>query len=367
MKQKQIRSALEILPPIKKITRKRPPIMKGYNITDKEILKAWRQDRPLTLSLYLGAKCNLRCIYCFTRGGLLTEDNLTEKEYKKIIDEAFELGVKRVMFTGRGEPLCYFPLLKRLLKYIKGKGGWNIVLTNATLMTPKIAKELYNLNCSVMTKINSFNPKIQDELTGVPGSAQKMYLGLSYLMQTGFNKTIPTRLANDNLICKLNYKEIPFMIQYFTSHNIQCIIEKILWMGRAIDNVEKLKITKEELNELVTELKKKSSEGGYYWSKGTYFSGEECMVDTITIILNERGDVMPCWAREDLAVGNIRSSSLKDLWYDPRLVRLRREHRKIIKLIKKGEIAPRECPGRRYAKEIIKKRGLDVFKYEQDI
>lgn len=363
MNKAQIQSALEILPPLKKIIKKKAPVMKGYDTTDKEIQRAWKQDKPLTLSLYLGAKCNLRCLYCFTHGGILTENNLTEKEYKKIIDEAFKLGVKRVMFTGRGEPLFYFSLLKRLLKYIKKKGGWNIVLTNAILITPKIAKELYHLNCSVMTKINSFNPKIQDELTGVRGAAEKMYRGLHYLMQAGFNKTRPTRLANDNLICKLNYKEIPFTAQYFTSHNIQYVMEKILWMGRAVNNTEKLKITKEELKELLEELKKKSvGSVSCYWSEGTYFSGEECIVDTITILVNEKGDIMPCWAREELVVGNIRNTLLKDLWRNPYLVQLRKEHRKIIELVKKGEMPPRECPGRCYAKEILKKKGVNVSK-----
>ena len=363
MNKTQIQTALEILPPLKRITKKKAPVMHGYDITDKEIQRAWKQDKPLTLSLYLGAKCNLRCLYCFTRGGVLTENNLTEREYKKIIDEAFELGVKRVIFTGRGEPLFYSSLLKKLLKYIKEKDGWNIVLTNAILMTPKIAKELYDLNCSVMTKINSFNPEIQDELTCVSGAAKKMYRGLSYLIQAGFNKTIPTRLANDNLICKLNYKEIPFMVQYFTSHNIQYVMEKILWMGRAIDNIEKLKITKEQLDELLKELKRKSVEGvSCYWSEGTYFSGEECMVDTITILVNEKGDIMPCWAREGLAIGNIRNLSLKDLWYNPHLIQLRKEHRKIIESVKKGKTLPRECPGRCYAKEILKEKGIDISK-----
>jgi radical SAM protein with 4Fe4S-binding SPASM domain len=140
-------------------------------------------------------------------------------------------------------------------------------------------------------------------------------------------------------------------------------MEKILWMGRAVDNIDKLKITKEELNELLKELKKKSVEGvSCYWSEGTYFSGEECMVDTITILVNEKGDIMPCWAREGLAVGNIRNSSLKNLWYNPYLIQLRKEHRKIIKLVKKGEMPPRECPGRCYAKEILKKKGIDISK-----
>ena len=230
----------------------------------------------------------IRCLYCFTKGGTLTENNLTEKEYKRIIDEAFELGVKNVMFTGRGEPLFY-PLLWELLKYIKDKGGWNIVLTNGILITPKIAKRLYNLNCSVMTKINSFNPKIQNELVGVPNIAVKMYQGLRYLMDAGFNKTHPTRLANDNLICKSNYEGIPFMIKWFTSHNIQYVMEKILWTGRAIENIEKLVVTNEELDELKKNLKKEFIGGNCYWSEGTYFSGEECIVDTITILINEKG------------------------------------------------------------------------------
>lgn len=349
MKQKEeIKSAFEILPPMNGgIKEGVHPIMKGYDTSDEEIEKAWDEDRPITLSLYLGAKCNLRCLYCFTRGGISTENNLTEEEYKRIIDEAFELGVKNVMFTGRGEPLFYYPLLRRLLEYIKNKGGWNIVLTNGTLLTKKIAKELYDLNCSVMTKINSFNPQIQDRLVGREGIAKRMYQGFFNLMQIGFNKTSPTRFANDNLICKLNYKEIPFMVKYLLSYNIQPIFETILWEGRAIENIDLLRISKEELDWLEKELKKSES----YYAKGTYFKGEECIVDTITILINEKGNMMPCWAREDLSVGNIRDSSLKDLWYSDYLVNLRNEHRKIIELVKKGLMPRRECPGRQHAKE----------------
>lgn len=359
MKQKQIKSAFEILPPIKEITRKKVSVIKGYNISDEEIKQAWKKDKPITLSLYLGAKCNLRCLYCFTRGGTLTKNNLTEKEYKRIIDEAFELGIKNVMFTGRGEPLLY-PLLWKLLRYIKNKGGWNIVLTNGTLATPEIAKKLFDLNCSVMTKINSFDPKIQDKLVGVKGIAEKMYKGLNYFIEAGFNKTHPTRLANDNLISKLTYKEIPFMTKYFINHNIQPIFETILWEGRAIDNINTLKISKKELDWLEKELKK--FEGSY--AKGTYFKGEECIVDTMMILINERGDMMPCWAREDLSIGNIRKLSLKELWHTPQLVEMRKNHREIIDKVRKGLILPRECPGRQHAKEILKKKGIDVSKYE---
>jgi len=363
MSEKRIKSAFEILPPVNEIIRREPPVMKGYDISEQEIKEAWEKNAPLTLSLYLGGKCNLNCLYCFTRGGVLTENNLTEEEYKRIIDEAFELGVKKVMFTGRGEPLLY-PLLWNLLKYVKEKGGWNIVLTNATTVTPKIAKDLFDLDCSVMTKINSFNPKIQDELVGVPKIAEKMYRGLRYLMEAGFNKTTPTRLANDNLVCKMACKEIPLMVNWFVSHNIQYIMEKILWTGRAVDNVEKLKMTNEEVNELLKSLKEEFAEDGCYWSSGTYFCGEECMVDTTTILINEKGDVMPCWAREDLAIGNVREKSLKELWQSSTLVELRKEHKQIIESVRKGSLLPRECPGRTHAKEVLRKKGIDVSKYE---
>jgi len=71
---------------------------------------------------------------------------------------------------------------------------------------------------------------------------------------------------------------------------------------------------------------------------------------------------MPCWAREGLAIGNIRNLSLKDLWYNPHLIQLRKEHRKIIESVKKGKTIPRECPGRCYAKEILKEKGIDISK-----
>ncbi len=345
-----MKSAFKILPPIKKTLPKVTPILKGYDISEKEIKEAWKEDKPIALSLFLGAKCNLRCLYCFTNGGKPTKNNLTEKEYKKVIDEAFKLGIKNVMLAGRGEPLLD-PLIWELIKYIKNKNGQNIVLTNATVVTPKIAKKLYDLDCSVMTKINSFDPKIQDKLTATPGSAHKMYRGLRYLIDAGLNKANPTRLANDNLICKLTHKEMPFMIKYFTSHNIQPIFETILWKGRAIENIKALEISEKELKSLEKELQ----ELGEKYSKGTYFKGEECIVDTITIILNERGDMLPCWARENLPIGNIRKSSLYNLWYKPELVQARKKHREIIQSIKKGTISPRECPGRSHARKLLEK------------
>lgn len=342
-----MRTALDVLPaPSAQILT---PVMKGFDLTEGQITNAWQRDLPINLSLYLGAQCNLRCIYCMTAAGSPTASNLSLEEYQSVIDQAFELGIRQVMFAGKGEPLLDQNLWA-LLEYVQIKGGWNMLFTNATTITPVMASRLWQLDCSVMTKVNSFNPQVQDALAGILGAAEKMYVGVRNLMDVGFNRPTPTRMANDNLICRQNHREIPQMIEYFSRHNVQNVLESILLAGRAVENRKLLELDSSQLAWLRSALT--SRRLGYV--QGVNFYGEGCITETTTILVTEQGEVMPCWGREGLTVGNIKNQSLKALWFTPSMVESRRHCRRHIGMVRAGTTAPRECPGRCYAKRILK-------------
>ena len=347
--EKVMRTALDVLPePSNQILN---PVMKGFDLAENQIKDAWQKDLPINLSLYLGAQCNLRCIYCMTAAGSPTTSNLLLEEYQSVIDQAFELGIRQVMFAGKGEPLLDQHLWD-LLKYVQNKGGWNMVFTNATTITPTVASRLWPLDCSVMTKVNSFNPQVQDTLADVSGAAEKMYIGVRNLMDAGFNQPTPTRMANDNLICRLNYREIPQMIEYFSGHNIQNVLESILLAGRAVENRESLELDSLQLAWLRSVLT--SLRLGYV--QGVNFYGEGCITETITILVTEQGEVIPCWGREGLTVGNIRNQPLNALWFTPSMVESRRRCRQHIEMVQTGTTAPAECPGRCYAKQCLSRK-----------
>ena len=90
----------------------------------------------------------------------LTKNNLTEKEYKRIINEAFELGVKNVMFTGRGEPLFY-PVLWQLLKYVKNNSPLYVWKQIVIIWSKSFQKRLcVLLYCNKNFQICKFDKKI---------------------------------------------------------------------------------------------------------------------------------------------------------------------------------------------------------------
>ena len=91
------------------------PILKGLERTKEEKKIALAKNQPLLLSLYLDTTCNLDCIFCFLDSGKShRSEQLSLKEYKDLIQQGKELGVRSTLFFGAGEPLLdkkLFPLI----------------------------------------------------------------------------------------------------------------------------------------------------------------------------------------------------------------------------------------------------------------
>ena len=79
--------------------------------------------------------CNLRCKHCYVNRERVT--SLDPSIVKKIIQEANELGVNRLVFTG-GEPLLYKEIFK-MAKYARNLSIPEVVLfSNGTLLNDEI-------------------------------------------------------------------------------------------------------------------------------------------------------------------------------------------------------------------------------------
>ncbi len=109
--------------------------------------------------LYLAVTldCNLRCIYCYARGG-------ESKEYmrfttaRKVMEKYYDDNLK-VQFTG-GEPLLNFKLIKRLAERYNAKFS---VQTNGTLLDIEKIEKLMELGVTVGVSIDG-PPKVNDKL-----------------------------------------------------------------------------------------------------------------------------------------------------------------------------------------------------------
>ncbi len=173
----------------------------------KEIEKARKNNRLLTFGLELSKNCNLRCIYCYANAGEKAENELTLKETLNAITQAYNLGARKFGIIGGGETLLYLHLFE-VIDFIKKLGASITVFTNATLITPQRAQELFERKVNIVAKYNSLNPKIQDFLTGVKGSFEKIQKGIKNLRRAGY-PTKDTALVIETVICRQNIRELP--------------------------------------------------------------------------------------------------------------------------------------------------------------
>ena len=95
---------------------------------------------PLSGSLELTFRCNLRCVHCYLDGQHTPspeQHELTTSEITDIIDQIVAEGCLWLLLTG-GEPLVR-PDWKEIYLYAKRKGLIITLFTNGTLLTPEDA------------------------------------------------------------------------------------------------------------------------------------------------------------------------------------------------------------------------------------
>ena len=108
-------------------------------------------DYPLYLLIEPVSTCNLRCPFCFQ-----TDKSFTKKPFmgvmdfelfKKIVDEANEIGVRAITLGSRGEPTLH-KKFSEMVEYIsKKKNIFELKInTNATFLTDKVSKTVLKNN-----------------------------------------------------------------------------------------------------------------------------------------------------------------------------------------------------------------------------
>jgi len=95
--------------------------------------------------------CNIRCVMCFQIDETFSKNQdymgmMDIELFKKIIDNAYEIGIKAVTLTGRGEPTLH-PKIGEMLKYCSGKFFELKMNTNATKLNEKLIHEI--LTCDM--------------------------------------------------------------------------------------------------------------------------------------------------------------------------------------------------------------------------
>lgn len=175
------------------------------------------------ITLMISQSCNLRCTYCYGRGGEfgLKDGGLMSKETAEMAMRFFvakampnEMKFSQVTFFG-GEPLLNFPLIKHVIEFNK-KNFANIsfvytITTNLTLMTQNIAEYFKKENIAILVSLDGFK-EIHDKnrLFGDGGgSFNSVMEGIKILNENGIPFSVRATLSHEF------YEKYEDIVNYF--------------------------------------------------------------------------------------------------------------------------------------------------------
>jgi len=302
-----------------------PPKLRGYEFSENKIEEAKKNEKLLLLLLAYNENCNLKCPFCFTKQGKkarlelkklgIDAELLTQDELEVLIDQGKKLGVESVCFYGEGEPLLNKNLFFRLVDRCNKEDITPVVFTNGTLVDREIAKKLFDNNVSVVGKLYSLNPKVNEYLTGNKGiykyvtyDSVKVPSHIKFLLETGFADT--DRFALHTVVTSKNYSEIPDIWQWERGHNIIPYADFLYLPSRV---TEELDVSKEEREKLCREIWKLDKSLGYRYpfQTGPNLGNRACDTRT-TLVIGAHGITRLCSATY-VFIGDVRNEPLKDI------------------------------------------------------
>jgi MoaA/NifB/PqqE/SkfB family radical SAM enzyme len=135
---------------------------------------------PFKIIMIPTNRCNLNCPYCPNalprwKGEFKETDELSTKEWEKIVKEGLKLGVKEWSIIGGGEPFLRKDVVMNTIKLVKNFHDTECeVITNGTLIDENTSKKIVEFGLDrILISIDGPNEKIHDSLRRVKGAFKR--------------------------------------------------------------------------------------------------------------------------------------------------------------------------------------------------
>ncbi len=291
------------------------------------IMDAVQNNRLLTMEIEFSLRCNFNCPYCYAPKPDYFRDELTLEEIQDVIVQAQTSGARKIIILG-GEPTIY-PNLNAIITFIRDQGLDVELFTNGTGVDDQLAGFLAANNVRVVLKMNTFEPDLQDRLSGKKGAYDIIQAAFAALKKAGY-PSADAFLAVSTVICAPNIVELPRLWQWLRDQNIAPYFEMITPQANALDNqwlfVEPLRVHK--LFKELAEIDRQHYDGR--WEPQPPLVGNRCMRHLFSCLVTSKGVVTPC-VGVNVPLGNIRQHKLIDILFQSQLIKDLKNYRQTIK------------------------------------
>ena len=315
-------------------------------ITDR--LVKWIKSKdapPFTLDIRPTEKCNLKCLSCPLPKKKKKDfpKEIPYEKYIEIINDAADLGVKRVEIVGGGEPLVIGKHTLNMMLEIKKRNMIGTITTNATLFNEEMVKELVNAEWDLIAiSLDGPDAETQDYLRGVKGTFDKIIKNIKLFnkWKKKMGKTFPeiifipvvsnknckkvkdmVILAKNLEVKKLEFKPLTLVYTQESKklqltdddmkHFRKIAKEAIIYANQydIITNLDSFicedvnKISKNIVKVIKKDIIKKESKANLI-----------CFLPFFYIAISNNGSVEPCVVRQDKIIEDITQKKLKFIW-----------------------------------------------------
>ena len=225
-----------------------PGFPRGYfkSYGDRELSPI--KNIPNEVMIEVESMCNFNCSFCFNKISFAQKGrnfkNIDTNSVKKIIKHLAKIEIPAVRFTG-GEPLLRSDLID-LISYAKELGLYVTVNTNASLVTPGIAKKFKKIVDNVLISVESYKDKEEEAITGFTHALKKKKEAVNLLKSEGIEIVRAGTIISEKIINNLDamgdfifslpfdqwefYRPINFTKKksFLTPKSIETLAEKII-------------------------------------------------------------------------------------------------------------------------------------------
>ena len=268
---------------------------------------------PLHAEIEITKKCPLKCKHCYNNSGVEKREELTSKEFIKILEELKNAGVIKIAITG-GEPTIKKGFTE-ICKYASRSFLAVAVMSNGYNINQEMVNELVQCKDNLLFQISiDGNEEHHNKIRGVDDSFKKACNAVKILSENGFKVSI-------SFTCNLeNYSDIEYVTKLVKNLGaVQISYGLTMDIGRASINKMANKVDLVDFYNQIKELKRKYMDSRFYINiseeaaqQVTQSVQANCGLGINQITIRENGDVSPCVCFF-YSIGNLKKQKLSEV------------------------------------------------------
>ena len=274
-----------------------------------DVIGKWLQNKvPITGSLELDLRCNLRCLHCY-RDGEWSAGILNTEEMKDVLDQIADAGTLWLLLTG-GE-IFLRPDFFEIYEHAMKKGFLLNLFTNGTMLNEKIVDRLAKLPPSnIEITLYGYSEETYEKVTGIPGSREKCYRGVDLLLE----RNLPLKLKT--VVMKTNQHEFMDMFEFAESRGV-----RFKWDTQINPNLDSsltpcnVRLTPQEAVDLEFSVPSRAAEYKKYFEEKKLRTSRlfACGAGSQTFHIDPYGKMSMCILLRDREY-SLKEMSFKQIW-----------------------------------------------------